>query len=290
VAMQRLKIGDFSQLGQVSIRTLRYYDQRGLLKPAHIDGSSDYRYYDLSQLPRLNRILALKDLGLSLDQIVSLLEEDLPAERLRRILAEKQAEIARQVAESKAQLARVEARLRQIVWENEPSPYDVALKSVDAMCAASIRAIAPTAEVMGMFCYNLHRDLYQWLSTCGVQPLEPEMMLYHNDSFTEVDIDTEAAVPIPAKAVSKLEHALPDARYSVKDLPAVDLMATTMHQGPLPDIALAVYAVFSWAFENGYQPYPPAREVHVKWCITELSPSDNYPVVEVQLPIKPSAE
>ncbi|HET8910910.1 MAG TPA: MerR family transcriptional regulator, partial [Ktedonobacteraceae bacterium] len=68
-----LKIGEFAQVGQVSIATLRHYDQLGLLKPIALDPVSGYRYYALDQLPRLNRILVLKDLGFPLDQISQLL-------------------------------------------------------------------------------------------------------------------------------------------------------------------------------------------------------------------------
>jgi DNA-binding transcriptional MerR regulator len=61
----------------VSIATLRYYDQYGLLKPNALDPDTGYRYYSLDQLPRLNRILALKELDFPLEQIARLLEEDL---------------------------------------------------------------------------------------------------------------------------------------------------------------------------------------------------------------------
>ena len=66
-----MRIGDFSKLSRVSIKALRYYDQMGMLKPIDVDRSTGYRSYSVSQLPRLNRILALKDLGLSLEQIAS---------------------------------------------------------------------------------------------------------------------------------------------------------------------------------------------------------------------------
>lgn len=70
-----LKIGEFSALAQVSIRTLRHYDEVGLLKPLHVEAESGYRYYSVSQLPRLHRILALRDLGFPLDRITAALEE-----------------------------------------------------------------------------------------------------------------------------------------------------------------------------------------------------------------------
>ena len=63
------RIGEFAQIAQVSGRQLRFYDQLGLLQPAHIDAQTGYRYYSIRQLPRLNSILALKELGLSLDRI-----------------------------------------------------------------------------------------------------------------------------------------------------------------------------------------------------------------------------
>jgi len=63
-----LKIGEFSKLAQVSVKTLRYYDELGLLRPDWVDRYTGYRFYALQQLPRLNRILALRELGFSLAQ------------------------------------------------------------------------------------------------------------------------------------------------------------------------------------------------------------------------------
>src|SRR5215469_3008419 len=101
-----LKIGEFSQLSQVTVRTLRHYDEIGLLRPTHIDPSSDYRYYSIEQLPALHRILALKDLGLSLDQIGPMLDAPPSAEDMHRLLQERRQTIARQIVEEQMKLAR----------------------------------------------------------------------------------------------------------------------------------------------------------------------------------------
>src|SRR5215467_16015235 len=87
-----LKIGEFARVGEVSIATLRHYDQCGLLKPNAQDPDTGYRYYSLDQLPRLNRILALKELGFSLEQIAHLLEEGLSLEQLQGMFKLKQAQ------------------------------------------------------------------------------------------------------------------------------------------------------------------------------------------------------
>jgi DNA-binding transcriptional MerR regulator len=90
------KISDFSRLCRLSVKALRYYDELGLLKPAQIDRFTGYRYYSIDQLPRLNRILALKDLGLSLEQIGGLLDSGLSPDQLRGMLKLKRAKLQQQ--------------------------------------------------------------------------------------------------------------------------------------------------------------------------------------------------
>ena len=121
----KLKIGDFARMGQVTVQTLRHYDELGLLKPSEVDPLSGYRYYMLNQLPRLHRILALKDLGFSLEQIMHLLEDDLPPAELRGMLRLKQAELRRQVEEGLDRLERLEARLRLIEEEGEAAMHNI---------------------------------------------------------------------------------------------------------------------------------------------------------------------
>jgi DNA-binding transcriptional MerR regulator len=91
------KIGEFSRLSRVSVRMLRYYDQLGLLKPSQTDSFTNYRYYSADQLPRLNRILALRDLGFSLEQIKDMLEEELSTDQLLGMLKLKRAELEQQM-------------------------------------------------------------------------------------------------------------------------------------------------------------------------------------------------
>src|SRR5512137_1867642 len=97
-----IKIGDFSKLAHVSIKTLHHYDEFGLLRPVHVDRYTAYRYYEIGQMSRLNRILALKDLGFSLEQVAQLLDENLPTAELRGMLRMKQMELAGRVEEEDA--------------------------------------------------------------------------------------------------------------------------------------------------------------------------------------------
>ncbi|WP_201381743.1 helix-turn-helix domain-containing protein [Ktedonobacter sp. SOSP1-52] len=138
-----LKIGDFSKLGLVTIKALRHYDELGLLKPARVDASTGYRYYAASQLTRLNRILVLKDLGLELQQIAQLLDQDVTPEQIRGMLRLKQVEFHQQVEEGKARLTRVEAWLRAFEQEAMMPPYDIVLKRVAPLRVAQVGFVAP---------------------------------------------------------------------------------------------------------------------------------------------------
>src|SRR5262245_23854143 len=125
------KIGEFSKLVQVPVATLRYYDQVGLLKPVEVDRFTGYRYYSASQLPRLHRILALKGLGFSLEQISAVLAEGLTPEQMRGMLRLRHAQISQQLEEGQSQLTKVEALLQQIEHERELSAEEGSLKQVE---------------------------------------------------------------------------------------------------------------------------------------------------------------
>ncbi len=114
------RIGLFASLCRVSVVTLRYYDEIGLLKPSYVDNFTGYRYYTAEQVPRLNRIVGFKELGMSLDEITRLLDDDLPTEHLRDLLNAKRGDLQAHIAEANAQLARVEAQLQQLTWESHP--------------------------------------------------------------------------------------------------------------------------------------------------------------------------
>ena len=109
-----LKIGDFAKMAQVSTKTVRYYDQRGLLKPAWIDRFTGYRYYTADQLAQLNRILTLKEFRFTLDQIRHMLETPLSLDELRGMFRLKHAELNRHIKEEQGRLSRIESRLMQI--------------------------------------------------------------------------------------------------------------------------------------------------------------------------------
>jgi len=134
------RIGDFFNLSQVSIKALRFYDEVGLLKPTFVDGSTGYRYYSANLLPRLNRILVFKELGFSLDEISSLLQDNLNPDQVRQALRNKRSDLSRRIAKEQARLSQVESWLIQIEREGSRVPdYEITLRELAPQWVASRR-------------------------------------------------------------------------------------------------------------------------------------------------------
>lgn len=267
-----IKIGDFSKLGLVSVRMLRYYEEMGLLKPASVDPYTGYRYYTVDQLPRLNRILALKDLGLSLEQIAQLLKTGLPVEELRGMLKLKQMEISRQVAEEQERLARVAARLRQIEREGTVSNYEVVIKKVEPLRVASLRRILPQPQAVS----RLFEELFTCLQQQGIRPAGAPGAIWHDTEHKESDWDTEAVVPVQGGQAGD--------GVRVIELPEVPSMACTIHQGSYELLPEAYAALMEWIAANGYEMAGPMREFYLRGPSPEGGDPAEY-ITEIQVPV-----
>lgn len=278
------KIGDFSRLGQVSVRMLRHYDDIGLLKPAHIDPFTDYRYYTIEQLPRLNRILALKDLGLALEKIADLLQQDLPLPEFQDLLRSRQIALHQQIQADQLRLNRLSARIRQLEQEGQASNYDVVVKSIPACWIASARYMVPSIADMPQCRGLLITQLYDWLKSHNIVPSESEMVLYHMTEYAETAIDMEFAIMIPERFMSLGEPCHPS--IHVRQLPAIEQVASVFHHGMIHDVTQAITALLTWIEANGYASHGPIREIHLFGPET-VSVKHQPVVVELQIPIQP---
>lgn len=127
------KIGDFSLVSRVSIKMLRHYDEIGLFTPAHIDRFTSYRYYTLDQLPLLNRIMALKDMGFSLAEVAQLVNQPLSPDDMQTLLDSKQAELESQLTRVQDRLARLRTWTKRIEIEGKMPEYEITLKPIPKM-------------------------------------------------------------------------------------------------------------------------------------------------------------
>jgi len=268
-----IRIGDFSKLSRVSVKTLRYYDEMGLLKPVEVDPFTGYRFYEFSQLTVLHRILALKELGFSLEEIGRLLDDGLSVEQMRGMLKLRETEARQSVQEEAERLQRIEAWLGQIEQEKEMSKYDVVIKNAEAVKVASVRDVVPTPPEQG----RLWNELEGYLAMQRIRPNGACFTLYHDEDFKERDWDLEVCETIT-------DTLTESRRVKVHALPAATL-ACTIHHGPFVTIGEAYNALGKWIETNGYRIVGPCREVYLE-IAKNGSQTDPDTVTEIQFPVE----
>jgi DNA-binding transcriptional MerR regulator/predicted transcriptional regulator YdeE len=255
---------------------LRHYDETGLLNPSWVDPQTGYRSYGVSQLARLHRLLALRDLGFTLEQIRPMLDDELAVGQLRGMLRLRQAQIEQQVKDDQARLRRVDAHLRALEGRIIMSSIDVAVKVTE-----SVRIAEGSATAAGFGHDNLN-PVFQRLVPQVLGHLErvgarPGMMVaWYEEPADDGSVVLHAGFDIADQPVSDSEGV------SVVTLPTVRV-ASYVHRGAMNDIASVYEALMGWIENGGYQLAGRSRELYHEW-------DDDHPersVTELQIPIEP---
>lgn len=267
-------IGDFARHGRVSMRMLRHYDALGLLRPAHVDPATGYRYYDAGQLQDLNQIVALKDLGFTLDQVGTLRAAELTTEQLRGLLTMRRAELEAELAERTFRHQQVEWRLRALELA-EQSPYAVVVKTLPATRVVELTATAAsfTPEEIGPVVRPLCAELGDRLSATTIRPTGRLICSYERTPGDEDEVLIHAAVPAAVSPGDDLNG------LTVVDHPAT-AAATTIHRGPMGAVLPAWQALARWVDEAGRRTNGPSRELYL-----DCPEDENRWTTELQEPI-----
>ncbi|MEU1844574.1 MerR family transcriptional regulator [Micromonospora sediminicola] len=276
-------IGEFAGLGRVSVRMLRHYDAIGLLRPAHVDPHSGYRFYTAVQLRLLNRVTALKDLGFSLQQVQTLIDEKVDAAELRGMLRLRRAELAARMRQDTARLAQVDARLRMIESEGHMDTGDVVLRSIPAIRVAQLSATAAGYDHPTSITENLsplYPRLTELLERHGVTVTGAAIAWYEPTPSEPGDetIRVHAAFPIGEAEVDRADG------FEVVTLPPVADAATALHHGPMSEAFRTGQKIATWIDDNGHRAIEPgfAREVYLD-C--PMDDPDRW-VTEMQVPVR----
>ncbi len=282
-----IKIGDFSKLTHVTVKTLRHYGELGLLLPAHIDRYTGYRYYTLDQMPRLNRILALKELGFSLEQVAQLLDEDLSLEEMRGMLRLKQMELTRSVSEEQARLASVERRLLQLAQEGRPPQREIALKEIPAQTVLTARVVAASEEAIRPARHSLQTLLCSHLESARLKPASPWFALVDDGPYAENDLEVELAVGVQLNR-NQRQGDWGSSPVQLVELPAVQRMASVIHEGDAATLNSAYTHLCAWTQSNGYRIAGAYREIYLPESGVSSSPKTSWDAacIELQSPVQ----
>lgn len=279
-----LRIGDFSKIARVSVRMLRHYDQIGLLKPANIDAVSGYRSYSVDQLPRLNRILFLKDLGFSLNEIVELIDDNISVEDMKTMLKKRQNDLENQISIAQLNLKTVMDRLRIIEDEHEIPKYDIAVKSTESFSAVTIRDIVPDMKEIGTYCHAMYVKLYNGLKLLKIPAVGPEITFYYHEEYCETDLDTEVGIVIQG---SPLEvEKIQGSELTYRKLAAEDRVASLVYTGSCLGMEEAIIELLTWIGANGWEIVGELRAIHRSGPTYIDGQLQDPTVVELQIPIK----
>ena len=275
-----LKIGDFSKLAHVTIKTLHHYARLGLLQPVWTDRYSGYRYYALEQLPRLNRILALKDLGFSLEQIRAMLDANLSPEVLRQMFNQKQEELLSRVEDEQGRLQRVAERLQQIEQEGRLAGAEVTVKSIPVQWIVSQRTSLEYAEKLEAETFPLRQQLAAQTLQAGLRSAHTWMVLQNASQFSERGMEVEVGLLL-AEAIPPGKNY---AGVHIRRLPPVACMASLLQMCGERPLMEAYTSLYRWTERNGYLVAGQPRQV----LFEQADEKSTY--TELQVPVESAVE
>jgi DNA-binding transcriptional MerR regulator len=249
-------IGTVARLAQVSVRTLRHYDDIGLLKPARVDPQTGYRSYAPEQLHRLHRILVLRDLGVPLAEITDLLEDEVSVEQMRGILRLRQAEARARLTVQTDQLARVEARLSQLE-EGSMTGYEVIVKRLDPVRVVALSEDLVDHNQIGEATGRLYPRLHAALGRHGVAVDGVSYAFYEDTDNVKRPLRVTTALPVPA------DVAIEEDGVTTIDVAGVERAATTVVRGPPTMFHDGFAAIHDWVEQTGERATAFDREVYL---------------------------
>lgn len=262
------KIGMFSQINRLSIKALRYYDEVDLLKPEYVDESNGYRYYTSAQLPQLHKILALRDMDFSIQEIKEIQEGACEKEMLMK----KKHRILKNIAKESEKLAKVEGYLSGSSFKND---YKFIMKSIPEVTIASMKLQLNSYDEL--FYRMPEMGLEMEKAGCSCQEPEYCFTIYYDGGYRESDITAEICEAVNEKKEDQ-EHV----KFRV--LSSVDLAICVLHKGPYDTLSLAYKAIVEFMEESGYEIVGEQRESYIDGIWNKDSEEDW--LTEIQFPVR----
>ena len=238
----KLKIGEFSRMMQVTVKTLRHYEQKGLLLPDEVDEWTGYRYYTIDQMQRLNSIRDLQRLGFSLDEIRDLYEDTSHEPSLHQLDGK--------IQDTERQLrALMERRAQLLHWrdsiKNIKTMEKFSIQSLPSIIVASHREVIPHYGMIGdMCCHKIGSEMHRL--GCKCPPPGYCFTIEHNEEYSPTNIDIEYCEQVE-------EMGQDSAIIQFKALPAVPTAVCMKHYGPYDRFYQSYTELFKYIDEKGYK-------------------------------------
>ena len=266
-------IGEFSKVTGLTVKTLRFYHEKGLLVPSSVNDTSGYRFYDESKVEKARVIMRLREMEFSLEDIAAVLGECTDEAEVLNYL-EHQKEILQQRIREDRDIVRslneIIAREREARQLLEHTSFGVEERALEPMLIAGIRMKGKYSDCGTGFA-RLGKAVGRYI--CG-----KSFCLYYDAEYREDDADYETCFPV------RKEMQVPG--ISVRTLPGGRCLAL-VHKGPYPALGRSYARILAHAHQKNLKVVLPTREVYLKGpgMIFRGNPK-NY-LTEMQLPIAP---
>ncbi|WP_070001129.1 MerR family transcriptional regulator [Cellulosilyticum sp. I15G10I2] len=270
------KIGMFSQLVRVSPRMLRHYEKSGLFYPAEIDKINGYRLYSASQIPLILRIVALRDIGFSIQEIGDILDNFEEQDNTQKIFQEKSKALQESIANEMKKMDLINKMYERIEKGNYTTTCEeVILKKIPCIKVLSLR------ETISDYSYQeaLWEKMYAYIEDNNLYTIieKDVIAIYHETEYKEQDIDIEIAIPVKERRNST-------GNFIFKELEPIALAATVICDGYYDKTLPEGEAMLAqWIEDNGYEIIGSERAYGLRHPGNEQDP-DKYQT-EIQFPI-----
>ena len=268
----KLKIGEFSQLMQVTVKTLRHYELKGLLLPDEVDEWTGYRYYSIDQMQKLQAIRDLQRLGFSLDEIKELFEDNSHVPSIRQLDAK--------IKDTEAQLQQLIARRERLLdWRDSRKEMKTmekfSIQSLPEILVASHREVIPNYAALGPLCYEKIGPEMQRLG-CKCPPPGYCFTIEHNKEYTPTDIDIEYCEQV-------VEMGTDSTIIQFKRLSAVPKALCMKHVGPYERFYESFTEAFRYMEEQGYKIAGHPRTCYVDGAWNQEDPEKWLSIIQIPI-------
>ncbi|KNZ40492.1 MerR family transcriptional regulator [Acetobacterium bakii] len=265
------RIGLFSKICKITVKTLRYYDEVGLVTPAFIDAENGYRYYTNDQLVIVHQVVSLRQMGFSIDEISAMLKH----ENVDGILEQRKSELVGQLKNVKDQLSRINHFILE-KKEGQKMNYQAVIKELPECIVYSKRMVIPNYDAYFKLVPAIGEEVKKANPTLKCAVPEYCFIIYHDGEYKETNIDVEYC-----EAVTEWGTETDNIKF--KKMPSISAVSV-MHKGAYDTLGNAYAYVFKWIEENGYIATDSPRESYIDGIWNKENKEDW--LTEVQVPVK----
>ena len=269
---KKLKIGEFSRLMQVTIKTLRHYEQKELLIPEEVDEWTGYRYYSIGQMQKLTSIRQLQQLGFTLEEIKDLYDNESHVPSVEQL--------TKKIEETERRLQQLMSRRNQLLeWidslKKNKTMEKFSIESLPEVIVASHREIIQDYSALGMLCCTVIGPEMQRLG-CKCPPPGYCFTIEHNKEYSPTNIDVEYCEQVE-------EMGIDSNIIKFKKLPAVPKALCMKHYGPYDRFYESFTEAFTYMEEHGYKITDHPRACYIDGIWNQEDPEKWFSIIQIPI-------